>query len=93
MSLRHLMYFCDKRAECDPVIANSDFESRLAESKKIREVNTKRVNVYLKATKVNATLREQMYTNRKLIKASELESYRQRHICKNKERRAKLSAQ
>lgn len=50
----------------------------------------KRVTNYLILTSINRKKRETAYENRKLIKAGERESYRQRKIRLNRERRQAL---
>lgn len=54
------------------------------------KIEERRVNHYLILLTANKRKREQSYINRKQVKAGERESYRQRKIRLNKERRESL---
>lgn len=54
------------------------------------KIEERRVNHYLILLTANKRKREQSYINRKQVKAGERESYRQRKIQLNKERRENL---
>lgn len=58
--------------------------------KKELKAEEKRVSRYLTLISQNTNKRKESYNNRKLIKAGERESYRQRKIRLNKERRESL---
>lgn len=58
--------------------------------KKELKAEEKRVSSYLMLIPQNTNKRKESYNNRKLIKAGERESYRQRKIRLNKERRESL---
>lgn len=58
--------------------------------KKELKAEEKRVSRYLTLISQNTNKRKKSYNNRKLIKAGERESYRQRKIRLNKERRESL---
>ena len=60
------------------------------EHKNELKTEEKRVSRYLTLISQNTNKRKESYSNRKLIKAGERESYRQRKIRLNKERRESL---
>lgn len=81
MGLRHLMYFCKKRAkkyDFTPEELKSDFNFSKAEEDEKRLANVKRESIYLTLVRENTIKRMQSYKNRKEIKAGEKESYRTR---------------
>lgn len=91
MSLRHLMYFCKKRAKGDNNLFNKELEVRLDISKQKRNANSKRVSLYVDEISAIKQQRKDNHTNRQLIKAGERESYRMRKNRLNKERRQKFA--
>lgn len=65
-------------------------EESVNKLKKELKAEEKRVSRYLILISQNTNKRKESYSNRKLIKAGERESYRQRKIRLNKERRESL---
>lgn len=68
------------------------FKKAIAEKEKALADEKLRVQTYKQVITQNKRKREEAYQNRKLIKEGSRESYRQRKIRLNKERRAKLAA-
>lgn len=77
----------EKNSRQDYIVVCEEAANKLKNELKTEE---KRVSRYLILISQNTNKRKESYNNRKLIKAGERESYRQRKIRLNKERRESL---
>nr|DAG92676.1 MAG TPA: hypothetical protein [Crassvirales sp.] len=77
----------EKNSRQDYIVVCEEAANKLKNELKTEE---KRVSRYLILISQNTNKRKESYSNRKLIKAGERESYRQRKIRLNKERRESL---
>lgn len=66
-------------------------EKGIAKLEKQLKAEEQRIHIFLMKCSENSLKRKEAYENRKLIKAGERESYRQRKIRLNKERRDSLN--
>lgn len=81
MGLKHLIFFCKKRAKkynYTKEELESDIAVSVKEWEKEKSLNKKRESIYLSSLKENENKRLQSYKNRKEIKAGKRESYRVR---------------
>lgn len=77
----------EKNSRQNYIVVCEEAANKLKNELKTEE---KRVSRYLILISQNTNKRKESYSNRKLIKAGERESYRQRKIRLNKERRESL---
>jgi hypothetical protein len=77
----------EKNSRQDYIVVCEEAANKLKNELKTEE---KRVSRYLILISQNTNKRKESYSNRKLIKAGERESYRQRKIRLNRERRESL---
>lgn len=83
-----------KAAIATGLLSSEDIEfykESIAKLEKQLEAEKKRIQIFLVKSSENSIKRKEAYENRKLIKAGERESCRQRKIRLNKERRNSLN--